>query len=375
MAPQSWLGVSAFIASILAAVVLPIAGLAASADEAPAPATAGKATQDLPGAVGRRCAWCRARRRDQGARGIPRTDRLHRRHQHGRIGRRRLRVGHERCRTWRRSTPASPSRSCSRKGHRARNKRCAARPTTTATTSARRSAPVRGRPSWARAWSPACSSRRCCASCRACRATTGSMTCRFPYRAVATDLVTGKAVVFSEGELANVMRASMSVPGAVAPAEYNGMILVDGMLTSNLPVDAARAMGADIVIAVNVGTPLLKRERAQFDPGCGRADAQHPDRAERAGLAGVAQADRHPDLARTRRLLDRRLRQPAQDHAAGRRGGAQGGRPAGAAVAAAGRIRRAAPAPTGGDGAGPQAGRRDPVQPARPCQPGGGARQ
>ncbi|HEY6133056.1 MAG TPA: patatin-like phospholipase family protein, partial [Rubrivivax sp.] len=81
-----------------------------------------------------------------------------------------------------------------------------------------------------------------------------------PFRAVATDLVTGKAVVFDEGELANVMRASMSVPGAVAPAEYRGMILVDGMLTSNLPVAAARAMGADIVIAVNVGTPLLKRE-------------------------------------------------------------------------------------------------------------------
>ena len=81
-----------------------------------------------------------------------------------------------------------------------------------------------------------------------------------PFRAVATDLVTGKAVVFSEGELANVMRASMSVPGAVAPAEIGGMMLVDGMLTSNLPVETARAMGADIVIAVNVGTPLLKRE-------------------------------------------------------------------------------------------------------------------
>ncbi|HEX6723319.1 MAG TPA: patatin-like phospholipase family protein, partial [Burkholderiaceae bacterium] len=81
------------------------------------------------------------------------------------------------------------------------------------------------------------------------------------YRAVATDLVTGKAVVFSEGDVASVMRASMSVPGAVAPAEYAGMTLVDGMLTSNLPVDAARAMGADIVIAVNVGTPLLKREQ------------------------------------------------------------------------------------------------------------------
>ena len=81
-----------------------------------------------------------------------------------------------------------------------------------------------------------------------------------PFRAVATDLVTGKAVVFREGELANVMRASMSVPGAVAPAEFDGMILVDGMLTSNLPVQTAREMGADVIIAVNVGTPLLKRE-------------------------------------------------------------------------------------------------------------------
>lgn len=82
-----------------------------------------------------------------------------------------------------------------------------------------------------------------------------------PYRAVATDLVTGKAVVFREGELANVMRASMSVPGAVAPAEFGGMILVDGMLTSNLPIQTTREeMGADIVIAVNVGTPLLRRE-------------------------------------------------------------------------------------------------------------------
>jgi NTE family protein len=69
------------------------------------------------------------------------------------------------------------------------------------------------------------------------------------FRAVATDLVTGKAVVFSDGELANVMRASMSVPGAIAPAEFDGKILVDGGLTDNLPIDVARAMGADIVIA------------------------------------------------------------------------------------------------------------------------------
>jgi NTE family protein len=82
-----------------------------------------------------------------------------------------------------------------------------------------------------------------------------------PFRAVATNLVTGKAVIFKEGELANVMRASMSVPGAIAPAEMNGMILVDGMLTENLPVQTARAMGADIIIAVNVGTPLLTRDQ------------------------------------------------------------------------------------------------------------------
>ncbi len=81
-----------------------------------------------------------------------------------------------------------------------------------------------------------------------------------PFRAVATDLVTGKVVVFSEGELANVMRASMSVPVAVAPVEISGKLLVDGMLTQNLPVETGLAMGADIIIAVNVGTPLLKRE-------------------------------------------------------------------------------------------------------------------
>lgn len=82
-----------------------------------------------------------------------------------------------------------------------------------------------------------------------------------PYRAVATDLVTGKAVVFDKGELANVMRSSMSVPVAIAPVEIEGQLLVDGMLVNNLPVDVGRAMGADVIIAVNVGTPLMKREQ------------------------------------------------------------------------------------------------------------------
>lgn len=83
-----------------------------------------------------------------------------------------------------------------------------------------------------------------------------------PYRAVATDLVVGKPVIFARGELANVMRASMSVPGAVAPIEYAGHLLVDGGLTDNLPVEVARReLGADIIIAVNLGTPLMTREQ------------------------------------------------------------------------------------------------------------------
>ena len=61
-----------------------------------------------------------------------------------------------------------------------------------------------------------------------------------PFRAVATDLVTGTPVVFSEGELANVMRASMSVPGLIDPAEIGGKMLVDGGLTGQ-PAGRRRA--------------------------------------------------------------------------------------------------------------------------------------
>ena len=81
-----------------------------------------------------------------------------------------------------------------------------------------------------------------------------------PYRAVATDMETGQPVILSEGDLAGALRASMSVPGVFAPLELDGRILGDGGLVNNLPVDVARAMGADVVIAVNIGTPLGARE-------------------------------------------------------------------------------------------------------------------
>jgi len=82
-----------------------------------------------------------------------------------------------------------------------------------------------------------------------------------PFRAVATDVVTGQMTVLKSGDLATAMRASMSVPGAIAPVSIGDKMLVDGGLTRNLPVDVARAMGADVVIAVNLGTPLLRREQ------------------------------------------------------------------------------------------------------------------
>ena len=79
------------------------------------------------------------------------------------------------------------------------------------------------------------------------------------YRALATDFESGRLVVLDHGDLAAAIRASMSVPGAFAPVEIDGAMLVDGGLVRNLGIDVARELGADIVIAVNVGSPLLRR--------------------------------------------------------------------------------------------------------------------
>ncbi len=77
-----------------------------------------------------------------------------------------------------------------------------------------------------------------------------------PYRAIATDIVNGDLVVLNGVPLAHAMRASMSVPGAFDPVQLQNRLLVDGGLVRNLPVDVVREMGAEVVIAVDVGTPL-----------------------------------------------------------------------------------------------------------------------
>ena len=91
-----------------------------------------------------------------------------------------------------------------------------------------------------------------------------------PFRAIATDIETGKMVVLERGGIARAMRASMSVPGIFAPVEIDNRALLDGGLVRNLPVDVARAMGADIIIAVNLGTPLLKRDQIVSAFGVGQ---------------------------------------------------------------------------------------------------------
>ena len=82
-----------------------------------------------------------------------------------------------------------------------------------------------------------------------------------PFRAITTDLVTGEEVVLSRGSLADALRASMSVPGVFAPVRIGDRLLVDGGMANNLPVSVVREMGADIVIAVDISTPLLKEDQ------------------------------------------------------------------------------------------------------------------
>jgi NTE family protein len=82
-----------------------------------------------------------------------------------------------------------------------------------------------------------------------------------PFRAVATDMVDGQPYVFDDGPLYEAMRASMSIPGIFSPADVRGRILGDGSLVDNLPIDVVRKMGAEVVIAVNIGTPLMRRDQ------------------------------------------------------------------------------------------------------------------
>jgi len=113
-----------------------------------------------------------------------------------------------------------------------------------------------------------------------------------PYRAMATDLRSGTSHELDRGNLATAMRASMAVPGIFTPVELDGRILVDGGVTENLPVEVVKAMGAEIVIAVDVGSAADKvdPERLRTLGGILRrtyAVSQRPRSLEQLLLADV----------------------------------------------------------------------------------------
>jgi len=78
---------------------------------------------------------------------------------------------------------------------------------------------------------------------------------KIPFAAVATDLVTGEKFIFTKGPISTAVRASISIPGVFRPVIIGKKILVDGGVVDNVPVDVARKLGADIVIAVDVSSP------------------------------------------------------------------------------------------------------------------------
>ena len=82
-----------------------------------------------------------------------------------------------------------------------------------------------------------------------------------PFRAVATNLATSEAVVIDHGSISKAMQASATVPGALQPANIDGMLLVDGGIANNMPIDVVQGMGADIIIAVDIGSPLTQQSQ------------------------------------------------------------------------------------------------------------------
>ena len=84
-----------------------------------------------------------------------------------------------------------------------------------------------------------------------------------PYRAIATDIADGSAVVLGSGSLSRAMRASMAVPGMFPPVEIDGKELVDGGAAANLPIGIALSLGAEAIIAVDISSELAQQEELQ----------------------------------------------------------------------------------------------------------------
>jgi NTE family protein len=103
------------------------------------------------------------------------------------------------------------------------------------------------------------------------------------YAAIATDLATGREVWFERGPILDAVRASIALPGILSPAKIDERWLVDGGLSNPVPVSVCRALGADVIIAVNLNGDLLGRRFSDERP----ADAILPSQVPNELLAGV----------------------------------------------------------------------------------------
>ena len=92
-----------------------------------------------------------------------------------------------------------------------------------------------------------------------------------PFGAVATALQTGAEIWLRRGSTLDAVRASIALPGLFAPVMHDGMVLTDGGLVNPVPVSLARAMGADVVIAVDLGSDILGRHLHAVHPPVGLA--------------------------------------------------------------------------------------------------------
>ena len=109
-----------------------------------------------------------------------------------------------------------------------------------------------------------------------------------PFRCVATNLVTGKTVVFDHGSIAQALRSTMSIPGVFAPVRDGNAVYVDGGLLGNLPTDVVRKMGADVVIAVHLEIAAVNASKLQnLFSVLGRSVEVVIHQNELAGLAGA----------------------------------------------------------------------------------------
>ena len=82
-----------------------------------------------------------------------------------------------------------------------------------------------------------------------------------PFYCNASDLVSGKDIVLKEGSIVTAIRASTSIPSVFSPVDYNNYLLVDGGVTNNIPVNIAKSLGADIILAVTVSSSKPDREQ------------------------------------------------------------------------------------------------------------------